>query len=108
MERLAEVLTLAKDRDPTQSRLESLEAELLEDPAIVRDRTTPLTIVVVLVQRIAYAPPAARAPIGSDRDADRSGIHQLGRVTAPRLSRVLDTFVRSGKESTSSCRNTDL
>jgi hypothetical protein len=58
-EGLAETLTLAKDREPRQSGLEAFEAELLEEPAVVRDRIAPLSVVVGPVLGRRVAPEAA-------------------------------------------------
>jgi len=55
----AEVLALPEDREPTQPRLEAFEADLLEEAPIVFDRLPPLTIVILDVERIRPAPPAA-------------------------------------------------
>lgn len=41
-----EVLALAQDRQPRQAGLEALEADLLEQPDIVGDRTAPFAVVV--------------------------------------------------------------
>ena len=55
-----EALALAQDGEPRQSRLEALEADLLEQAPVIRDRESPLVIVVGDVERIVAAPPAAR------------------------------------------------
>ncbi len=62
MEGFAKRVPLAQDRDPREARLESLEADLLEEPSIVGDRKSPFVVVVGDVQRIVAAPcaPARR------------------------------------------------
>ena len=57
-----EVVALAQDREPREARLESLEADLLEQPMIVDHRTPPLAVVVGHVVGRAAAPEAALAP----------------------------------------------
>ena len=52
-ERRPEGLALAQDGDPCQPGLEALEAELLEQPDVVDNRTPPLVVVVRPVQRVA-------------------------------------------------------
>src|SRR5262245_58043495 len=59
LERLPEILALAKNRDPAQARLKSLEADLLEQPVIVDDRPSPFTIVIGDVQLVLTWPPAS-------------------------------------------------
>ena len=44
--RAPEGLALAQDRQPGQPGLEALEAELLEQPHILRDRKSPLGVVI--------------------------------------------------------------
>jgi hypothetical protein len=66
-----EVRPLAEDREPGEAGLEALEAELLEEPAIVGDREAPLLVVVGAVERVAAAPAAARDAVLSARDAGR-------------------------------------
>ena len=63
-ERTPEVLTLAQDRQPRQTGLEALEAQLLEQPGVVGDAAAPLVVVVVDVQRVVAAPPAPRHAVG--------------------------------------------
>lgn len=64
----AEVLALAQDRDPCETGLETLEADLLEQAHIVGDRTRPFAVVVVDVQRIVAGPPAPRSAVTSDTE----------------------------------------
>jgi hypothetical protein len=59
LEGAPEVLAFAEDGEPAQSRLETFEAELLEQAIVVGDRAAPFEVVVRPVQRIACAPPAA-------------------------------------------------
>src|SRR6185503_12461286 len=58
-ERAPEVLALPEDRQPAQTGLEAFEADLLEQTAVVFDRLPPLAIVILDVERIGPAPPAA-------------------------------------------------
>jgi hypothetical protein len=60
----AEIVALPQYRDPGQARLEALEAELLEQVAVVRRRAAPFGVVVGLVQRVAAGPGAARQRAG--------------------------------------------
>ena len=46
VEDLPEPLPLAEDRQPGEPRLEALEGELLEEPAVVGHRPSPLLVVV--------------------------------------------------------------
>jgi hypothetical protein len=61
-ERLAERRALAQDRDPGEAGLEPLQAQALEQPALVGDGKAPLVVVVGLVQRVAVAEAAAHRP----------------------------------------------
>src|SRR5690349_23199846 len=58
-EGLSEVLALAENRDPAQPGLKALEADLLEQTAVVGDRPAPLVIVIPDVEVIFTRPPAA-------------------------------------------------
>ena len=51
----AESLALAQDRQPRETRLESLEAHTLVQAALVEHGTPPLLVVVALVQGVAIA-----------------------------------------------------
>src|SRR5688572_1722566 len=55
----AEVLPFPQDRQPAQARLEPFQAYLLEQTTVVVDRSSPLFIVVLHVQRIAAGPPTS-------------------------------------------------
>ena len=57
----AEVLALAQDREPGEPGLEALEAELLEELAIVVYRKAPLGVVVGLVVGVVATPPTTSA-----------------------------------------------
>jgi hypothetical protein len=72
-ERAPEALPLAQDRQPGEPGLEALEAELLEQPAVVVDREAPFGVVVrpVLLGRVA--PAAPDDPVVSCRQAVRQG-----------------------------------
>src|SRR5205085_233072 len=59
----AEVLALAEDRQPAQAALEALEADLLEERAIVARRNAPLRVVILDVGGITATPCAAHAPV---------------------------------------------
>jgi hypothetical protein len=59
-ERNAKRLALAQDRQPRESRLKAFETEPLEQAALVRHRSSPLVIVVVVVRRILRRPAANR------------------------------------------------
>jgi hypothetical protein len=59
-ERRAEALALAQDRQPGQPGLEPLEADALEQGALVGDRPSPLAVVVLRVQGVAAAEAAER------------------------------------------------
>jgi hypothetical protein len=63
VERGTEVVALAQDREPRQARLEPFQAQLLEQPGVVGDLPAPLVVVVVRVQRIVAAPPAASSAV---------------------------------------------
>ena len=58
LERLAEVVALAKDGDPAQARLKAFQADLLEEPAIVGDRPSPFLVVIPDVELVLTRPPA--------------------------------------------------
>jgi len=58
-ERAPEVLALPQDRQPAQTGLEAFETDLLEKAPVIGDRLPPLAIVILDVERIAPAPPAA-------------------------------------------------
>src|SRR5690606_33019762 len=65
-ERLPERLPLAEDREPRQPGLETLEAQLLEQAAVVGDGEPPLRVVVGAVYLGLGSPPAAMPPVGAD------------------------------------------
>jgi len=58
-ERFPEVFALAKDRQPGESGLEALKADLFEEPEIVGDGAAPFFVVVGLVVRVIASPPTA-------------------------------------------------
>jgi hypothetical protein len=81
----AEVVALLQDRQPAQAGLEPLETDLLEQSRVVGDGAAPLFVVVLDVQRIGAAPPAARdLGRGSPVRGLRSSM-----VTCPRRHRYL-------------------
>src|SRR5690349_11753032 len=58
--RPAKRVALAEDRAPGESRLETLQAELLEETPVIGDRESPFAVVIRGVQRIVGGrPPAA-------------------------------------------------
>ena len=73
--RAAERLALAEDDEPAQPRLESLEADLLEEPAPVTYGHSPFAVVVAAVERIAVAPEAADDAVVAAHDASREPAH---------------------------------
>lgn len=62
--RSAEVFSFPENREPAEPGLETLEAHLLEKPRVIDERSTPLLIVVLLVEGVVSAPPAASHPAG--------------------------------------------
>ncbi len=77
-EAFAKSLALAQDREPAQARLEALEADLLEQAAVVGDRESPLAVVVGDVELVIAAPPAAARRLrcrGRLSCRDSSGTH---------------------------------
>jgi len=62
-ERVPKVFALTKNGQSGQTRLESLEANLLEEPEIVDDRASPFFVMVSPVIRVITSPPAARNAI---------------------------------------------
>lgn len=73
-ESAAEMLALPQDGEPGQAGLEALEAELLEEIAVVGRGPAPLLVVVGTIERVAPVPGAAQAPIG----AKRQPVQELG------------------------------
>jgi hypothetical protein len=65
-ERGAEVLPLGQDRAPAQTGLEALQAELLEQPAVVVDGKPPLGVVVAEELGRGAGPTAARPSVRGD------------------------------------------
>ena len=66
----SERVALAEDRQPRETRLEALEAELLVDPGVVEHGPTPLRVVVLGVLRGRGTPRAATHTV---RAADQLG-----------------------------------
>ena len=64
----AEVVPLAQDRDPRQTRLEPLKADLFEEPNVVDDGTTPFLVVILVVVLRRAGPPAASDPVVADEE----------------------------------------
>src|SRR5438046_9559118 len=67
----AKVLPLAQNGQPAEPRHEAFEAELLEQPPIVKHRPAPLSVVISAVEVVGIAPPAPWHAIGPDADAGR-------------------------------------
>ena len=63
VERLAEILALPEDGQPGQSRLETFEADLLEQPDVVADRPAPFVVVIVAVELVIAGPGAAQRAV---------------------------------------------
>src|SRR5690606_19439517 len=63
MKRHAEILALGKDGSPAQTRLEGLQADFLEQAAIIVDRKAPFRVVVIEELGSRRAPAAARLAI---------------------------------------------
>jgi len=59
LERLPEIVALAQDGNPTQPRLKALQDQHLEHLPVVMDRHAPFLVVILTVQPILPAPPAA-------------------------------------------------
>jgi hypothetical protein len=75
-----EVLPLPEDRDPGEPGLEALEAELLEEPAVVRHGEAPLAVVVGEVGRLGAGPRAARhAVVAAQHAGGESQGHERAR-----------------------------
>ena len=75
--RLTKILTLPQDRKPAQTRLKALQADLLEEPCVIRDWSTPFLIVVDGVERIITTPPAPSDTIRTFLDAPVQESHPL-------------------------------
>ena len=56
---------LPENRDPGEAGLGALEAEELEEPAVVVERNAPLAVVVRAVERVGPGPAAAGAVVGA-------------------------------------------
>src|SRR5438105_3954363 len=63
-----EPLSFAQDGEPRQPALETLQAQLLEHPAIVADRPSPLEVVVTLVLGRGGGPGASSQAVLADDD----------------------------------------
>ena len=90
--RSTKVVSLAKDGEPRQPRLEAFKAHLFEQASVVGDVLSPLGVVIVGVQRIIAAPPAANQPIGTKPQP--FGRHDLNSVRSdPRACRSYDSVM---------------
>ena len=56
---ISEVFSLAQNREPRQSSLKTLEAKFFEQPRVVSDWPSPLSVVILDVLSIVSGPPAA-------------------------------------------------
>src|SRR5260370_616188 len=64
VERVAEILALAQDRDPRQPGLEPVEDEFLIERAIVIFRHTPFGVVIGDIERVVAGPRAPHLAVG--------------------------------------------
>jgi hypothetical protein len=71
VESLPEVLALAQYGQPGKPRLETLKANLLEQTAVIRNRTAPFMVVVVTVKSVIAVPCTTHPPVVS---LDQSGL----------------------------------
>lgn len=61
-----EVLSLDQNGAPAQARLETFQAQLLEEAVVIRDREAPFSIVIMEKLGSGGAPATARLPIGPE------------------------------------------
>ena len=78
--RRAIAIAPAKDGDPGEPRLGALQAEQLEERAVIGDRHAPLGVVVRQVERVRLAPAAPHQIARVAHGLDDSG-HERGRWT---------------------------
>ena len=83
LERGAEVLALGEDGPPAQAGLKSLERQLLEQALVVRDRKSPLGVVIRQEFRCGSAPAATRLAIFSHDGFDHAQEFAPGAMNAP-------------------------
>jgi hypothetical protein len=63
------VLPFAQDGEPTQTGLKSLEADFLEEAAIIGDRVAPFFVVVATIVLGGGAPPTTRNTVLASHNA---------------------------------------
>ena len=97
-ERAAEVLALAQDRDPREAGLEPLEAELLEEPDVVDDRTAPLVVVVVDIVVGRARPPATGDAVVSGLEPRRHPNTNMTPNKSNSIGIYLGNFTEKNKE----------
>jgi len=69
LEHLAESLPFAKNGDPGEARLETLQGDLLEEPLIRRGGAAPLLVVVGPIDVRFGTPPASLLAVRTDDEA---------------------------------------
>src|SRR5687768_13620169 len=69
-----------RNRQPAESRLETFEADFLEEAPVVADRTAPFLVVIALIQRIVAGPPAAGGAVGVANETGREHAFRLQRM----------------------------
>ena len=74
----AKSIALGEDRAPAQSRLKALEAQLLEQPAIIGNGIAPFAIVVSGVERVVIAGPPAPLRVRAVRNRSGDGLQCNG------------------------------
>ena len=84
IERAPEVLALAQDDDPGESRLESVEHELLEQGPIVVFRNAPFVVVVGDVERVLAGPRAAGKCVGRFAHLGKQAFRSHSRTASSR------------------------
>ena len=73
----AEVFAFPQDRQPGQARLEAFQADLLEQPDIVGDRTAPFIVVVAAIVLQPAMPEAAVETVVSPDQAFGDHVHAI-------------------------------
>src|SRR5690242_3051942 len=68
-EGFAKIFAFAQDGQPRESRLESFEADLLEQADIIDDRAAPFAVMIDAIVFRAAAPEAARLAVVAADDA---------------------------------------
>jgi Protein of unknown function (DUF2927) len=86
----AKVLALAQNCDPREPGLEAFQAKLLEEAAVVGDRSAPFAIVIAQIECVGARPPAARPPIRALDHAVRKTLHVGHSLVRPALTSAKD------------------